>query len=102
MWGLLGKLFGSDKVINDVSSGIDKAIFTREEKADYLLKFLKAYEPFRIAQRVLAIMFSATFLFGILTSFVIFSVGAIVKDAVFVSFGKQGMELIYNVLGLPD
>ena len=32
--GILGKLFGSDKVIDAGISGIDKAFYTDEEKAE--------------------------------------------------------------------
>ena len=54
--GWLGKLFASDELVDSAVSGVDKVIFTQEEKADYLLQFLKAYEPFKIAQRFLALM----------------------------------------------
>jgi hypothetical protein len=66
--GILGKLFGSDKVIDAGISGIDKAFYTEEERAEDKLKaapwkiaLLKAYEPFKIAQRLLAITFSVPY-----------------------------------------
>ena len=52
----IGKLFGKDSLTDRAADGIDKVWFTGEEKADYMLKFLKAYEPFKIAQRFLALI----------------------------------------------
>ena len=55
---ILGKLFGKDDVIKKategVYNGIDAAWFTNEEKADHFKGLLKLYEPFKIAQRLLA------------------------------------------------
>lgn len=68
------KLFSASEVAKDVvgatiSAG-DKMFYTDEEKADNkkeMIKFfpslLKAYHPFKLAQRILAIWFS--FLFGL-------------------------------------
>lgn len=50
------KLFGSDKVIEGVYNGLDKVVHTDEEKSDFWLKLLKAYEPFKVAQRYLALV----------------------------------------------
>lgn len=55
-----GRLFGSDTVINKAAdgiyNGIDKALFTNEERASHFLNLLKAYEPFKLAQRFLALV----------------------------------------------
>lgn len=57
---ILGRLFGNDDVIKKASQGIyngvDAAWFTKEEKANHFKKLLKLYEPFRIAQRYLALI----------------------------------------------
>jgi len=62
--GILSKLFGSQKIIDAGISGIDKAFYTEEERADNIAKgmtlkamLLKAYEPFKIAQRFLALIY---------------------------------------------
>ena len=52
MWTILGTIFGSKKVVDASISGIDKLVFTNEEKADTHLKFLEAYKPFKLAQRL--------------------------------------------------
>ena len=63
--GLLGRIFGSDEVISKgvqgIISGVDKAIYTEEEKKDNFKSFLKLYEPFKIAQRYLALIFGIPF-----------------------------------------
>lgn len=66
--GILSKLFGSDKVIEAGMSAIDKVAYTEEEKADNNLKYqsvkialLKAYEPFKIAQRFIALIVGIPF-----------------------------------------
>lgn len=57
-----GTLFGSKNVIkqaaNGIYNGVDKAFYTKEEKAQGFLELLKAYEPFKIAQRLLALVIS--------------------------------------------
>lgn len=64
----LSKLFGSEAVIKSGIAGIDKAFYTKEEQADddikrigFKLAFMKAYEPFKIAQRFLSVIISVPF-----------------------------------------
>jgi len=68
--GIFGKLFGSEKVIDAGINGIDKMFFTGEEKSDAKLKFLKAYEPFKLAQRLLALIFAFDFSVAFLAAIV--------------------------------
>ena len=58
---ILGKLFGSEKVISGVVDGIDKVFYTDEEKAENFRLMLKLYEPFKIAQRFLALTFGVPY-----------------------------------------
>tara|TARA_Y100000593_G_scaffold58479_2_gene108662 strand:+ start:1093 stop:1527 length:435 start_codon:yes stop_codon:yes gene_type:complete len=67
------KLFGSDKVIEGVYNGLDKVVHTDEEKSDFWLKLLKAYEPFKIAQRYLALIMSISFVSAHLLAVLYFS-----------------------------
>lgn len=62
--GILGKLFGSEKAINSGFELVDKAFYTGEEKAEDSLKakqakiaLLKAYEAFKVVQRLLALCY---------------------------------------------
>ncbi len=73
---LLGKIFGSKKVIETGAQLIDNAFHTDQEKAEEGLArmslkvaLLKAYEPFRVAQRFLAIIFSVPYVSAWLTAF---------------------------------
>lgn len=72
--GFFSALFSSNEVISKgtdaVISAGDKLFYTQEEKADMNFKLrelhiktLEAYQPFKIAQRLLAVWYS--FLFGV-------------------------------------
>lgn len=76
MFSFLGKIFGSDKIMDAGIKGIDALVFTPEEKAKLHLDFLKQYEPFKLAQRYLAIMFSGVYLFVYLVAISIWLIGA--------------------------
>ena len=54
---MISKLFSSKKVVDSAISGVDKAFFTKEEKMDVFQKLLVLYEPYKLAQRILAIVF---------------------------------------------
>jgi hypothetical protein len=54
--GIWSSLFGSDKLIDAGINGIDAMVFTDEEKSSAKMKFLKLYEPYKIAQRWLALV----------------------------------------------
>jgi len=71
--GLIGKLFGSDKVVGAVSKGIDEAFFTDEEKAKHFHKLLGAYEAFKVAQRFLALIVGIPYVIVWLMCAVIYS-----------------------------
>lgn len=59
--GILSSIFGNKnhvgKIIDGVASGVDKMAFTDEERVDYHFKFLKLYEPYKVTQRVLVLIF---------------------------------------------
>lgn len=58
---IIGSIFGSKEIISGTISGIDKMILTDEEKSDYKIKFLKHFEPYKLAQRVLAFAMAINF-----------------------------------------
>ncbi|PHR57297.1 MAG: hypothetical protein COA44_06245 [Arcobacter sp.] len=98
-------LFGNTDLVRNGMSAIGKMVFTPEEKADYLIRFLNAYEPFKIAQRILAIMFSGVFLSVFIMSVIIYVMGIFTED-----IGRAGFLLAsahdlinFNIdtLGLP-
>jgi len=74
MWGILGRIFGSDKVIDKAGTLIDEMFYTDEEeakdsqrlinaKARQRIELMRAYAPFKLAQRFIAFGFVAVFLF---------------------------------------
>jgi len=81
MLGLLGKLFGSDKVVDKGLELIDDMWTSDAEEAEEKRKMVEAkakaktdllgaYAPFRLAQRYLALMFTFVFLFIMLNGVV--------------------------------
>lgn len=62
--GILGKIISPEKLVDGVGKGIDKFFDGRGEKAARFTELLKLYEPFKIAQRVLAFMFCSVYLFS--------------------------------------
>lgn len=68
--GVLGKLFGSDKVIDGIVKTGDALILTNEERLDWHAKFLKLYEPFKIAQRLLAMTFGIPYAIAWVITFI--------------------------------
>lgn len=59
------------KTVDGIYNGIDKAIYTDEEKADNQKEQVKSkmaliplFEPFKLAQRIIAISFTINFIFA--------------------------------------
>jgi hypothetical protein len=80
MLGIFAKLFGSENVINKSMNGIDALVFTDQEKSSHKLELLKLYEPFKLAQRLLALLYSFVFLFVFLIAVAIWIMGAFTED----------------------
>lgn len=91
-----------EKTVDGIYNGIDKAIYTDEEKADgdveianLKLLFLKAYEPFKIAQRFLALIYSIPFVLIHLAGAICLFIGKNIENA------KVAMEWNEVTLGDP-
>jgi hypothetical protein len=67
MFAVLAKILGSKDVIQQGMSLIDDMVVTTEEevaaKSKARVDLLAAYQPFKVAQRYIALMFTAMFLF---------------------------------------
>lgn len=98
MANILGKLLGSKKVIDSAISGIDKSIFTTEEKADYMLSFLKAYEPFKVAQRLIALLVLIPYLFIFLVSAMVMLYGGLTDTKTATDVAKELMAFNVDTL----
>lgn len=103
-----GRLFGSSDVIKQAADGIyngvDKAWYTNEEKAEGFLALLQAYEPFKLAQRLLALTVTIPYVTAWLICVLMLVVSAFVEPA----YGKQIEEsarligeLNNDTLGIP-
>jgi len=67
---LLKKLFGSSDLVKAGIEGLDAVFFTYEEKAKFRLELMRAYEPFKLAQRLLALTFCIPYALGWLAVFI--------------------------------
>lgn len=103
-----GRLFGSSDVIKQAADGIyngvDKAWYTDEEKAEGFLALLQAYEPFKLAQRLLMLTMCVPFAVAFLLSILMVIVSPFVGNAL----GKEmeeaarlALELMGDVIGTP-
>lgn len=61
--GIIARILGNSNVIDQAAKGIDKVFFTSEEKAENWINTLKAYEPFKLAQRLIALLVVGVYLF---------------------------------------
>ena len=80
MGKFLGKIFGSDSIINAGIKGIDALVFTDEEKAKMHMNFLKLYEPFKLAQRYLAFGFGGAYLLVFFNAVLVWNIGVFTAD----------------------
>lgn len=101
MWPLLGKIFGSKKVIDNTISGVDKLFYTNEEKADYHLKFLEAYEPFKLAQRLLALIVVGAYIFVFLLAAFLMIWGGVTGNEMVTKTSADLIKLENDSLGWP-
>ena len=58
---ILGGKDVKEKIVDGVYNGVDKMVYTEEEKKDNHARFLSLYEPFKVAQRYLSLVFSVPF-----------------------------------------
>lgn len=55
------KIFGTKEIVDNSFKAIDKVFFTNEEKSENWINTLKAYEPFKISQRLIALIVCAVY-----------------------------------------
>lgn len=78
--GVFGKIFGAQEIIEKGMDAIGLMVFTDEEKSKAKLELLKAYAPFKLAQRYLAFMFGGTFLIVFLNAVLIWNIGVFTSN----------------------
>jgi hypothetical protein len=93
MLSILSKIFGSGEVISKGLDLIDDAwetdAETRKSKTDAKISLMKAYAPFKIAQRYLAVMFTVNFLILFWLAIVLKFMGRDLSDL------KELMDMFY-------
>lgn len=75
------KLFGASDIVDKVSDGIDASFFTPEEKAKHYLSVLKHIEPFKIAQRWIAVLVIAPYVIVWTVCALLLTLSAFMADA---------------------
>ncbi len=93
----LGKLFGSEDVVSAGLSAGDKIFYTDEEKSDYKLMFLKAYEPFKLAQRMIVMTIIPAYTLAWVTAFIIRAFGGEISGLLELLRGDMGTTAIIIV-----
>lgn len=93
MLKFLGKLFGSEKMVDAGIAAGDAAFFTKEERSEWTLNLLKAYEPFKLAQRFLAFIFCVPY--ALLAS------GMIISELFFSAEIDESLRLLNETFGGP-
>ena len=89
--GWFSSILGTDGVVDGIKEGIDKAILTDEERLDYHKQMLKAYEPFKLIQRYLALITTCMFALVMLIEIILVLVG--MKYAIALETAKAINEL---------
>ena len=102
MGGLLGKIFGSDKVISKavdgIYNGVDKLVYTDEEKADNWRLAMKIYEPFKLAQILIAMAVVPPYVLAWFVTFIVsfFEASTVTQEALLE--GRMG-DLVLAIVG---
>ena len=93
----VGKLLGSDKIIDAAIATGDKMFHTSEEKAEDYLRVMKMYEAFKVAQRFLALIFSVPYMLAwSVTFFASFFRDVAVQEAI---LNGQVSRIVYAIVG---
>lgn len=75
-------IFSDTGLVSTVGKGIDKAIFTDEEKSDAWMLLIQAYHPFKLAQRYIALGLLFLMGIGFLASAAVRIIGSALCDPV--------------------
>jgi|SRR5210317_1161660 len=104
---ILARIFGTKEVAKKAAegiyNGIDAAILTDEERIQYHLDYLKAYEPFKLAQRLLMLTVAVPYVGIWCLSAVLYTFGMIAGPSYAnVEYAGINLSAMNNeALGLP-
>ena len=92
--GWLASIFSPSTIVN----GIDKMVYTDQERAEKQEKFLKLYEPFKVAQRYLAIMFGSTYCISWFITLMVSFFNNVDKQMAYLTSGDMG-NIVLAIIG---
>ena len=84
---LFKQILGTD-LFDSAVNAVDKLVLTDEEKLDIHLKFLKAYHPFKVTQRLISLIVLIPYAVSFLMSQIIYIVGLIMHSS-YIMDGSQ-------------
>ena len=56
MWSAIKSIFSTPKVVGAAIAGIDKSMWTAEERSDFFLRWIEASAPQNLARRIIAFL----------------------------------------------
>ena len=72
MTSIIKNIFNPNQLLKAVIDTGDALVFTNEEQAKMKAELLKQFEPFKLAQRLLALLFTINFILAFWTSVVLY------------------------------
>jgi len=100
--GIWTSLFGKtnlvNKLVDGIYDGVDAVVYTDEEKVANRKELLKLYEPFKIAQRLLALTFSIPYALAWFITFISTLLGKDVTSQIAVLSGTMG-QIVLAIVG---
>lgn len=96
---LLGRIFGSNKIIDGIADTVDKAWYTDQEKAEAHRKLLQTYEAFKLAQRLLSLTFALPYCLAWFLTFGAIFLGFDVSDDARAMLDGRMADIIAAIVG---
>lgn len=99
MFGILGQIFGNEDTRDVIVNGVDAVVYTEQEKAENLKSFLKLYEPFKLAQRLLALIFAVPYALAWSVTFSMSLAGIKVPGAAEAMINGRMADIVAVIIG---
>lgn len=99
MFGILGQIFGNESARDTIVNGVDAIVYTDQEKAENLKSFLKLYEPFKLAQRLLSLVFAIPFALAWSVTFAMNLAGLDVPEGAETMLNGRMADIVAVIIG---
>lgn len=96
---VFGRIFGTDTIIEKAVQTIGKSILGTDEKVADLIQLNKSYEPFKLAQRVLAFALVGVYSFIWLLASVMFCISGFMDASTLVTAPSNHLAESAKVMG---